>query len=395
MQAFQCRKCRHINYDRLDAFLCVECGYCSSGTFSYELSASSASRAVAIVDDEGLERAVRLMWVVGNKYNEYKGMLIKTIQNSKLLQCNKQYQANLASSIEKLNAPLKRSLLGDLPKMNMKNAGDGSERKKRHTTGEAGELSRGESGGPSAANRARSLLNLAIQLRGDSNHEERVPDSLTRLVANIARARNGVNSKKRRKSENKNDKVENSDGETTKPEESSQKVLQNCDKVYQQLRGAERDSFELRQRVIAWKSLNQDALANHGSETTLATCTNVVSNCSYCSPTLLKNLLTLALVSFQERNATLSNTEQFRNFVSLLFDEGKENDIDLNHLKREMIIALARKSTLGSDMVFSEIQIRLQGSKSVSAADILGELIAEESLKSPEKFVELAIRTLN
>ena len=37
--AFQCRKCRHINYDRLDAFLCVECGYCTAGGFSYELTA--------------------------------------------------------------------------------------------------------------------------------------------------------------------------------------------------------------------------------------------------------------------------------------------------------------------------------------------------------------------
>eukprot|EP00957_Ditylum_brightwellii_P035874 2718707-Ditylum_brightwellii.AAC.1 len=37
--AFQCRKCRHINYDRLDAFLCIECGYCASGSFSFEVTA--------------------------------------------------------------------------------------------------------------------------------------------------------------------------------------------------------------------------------------------------------------------------------------------------------------------------------------------------------------------
>ena len=46
--AFQCRKCRHINYDRLDAFLCVECGYCASGSFSFELTAGVATNAVAI-----------------------------------------------------------------------------------------------------------------------------------------------------------------------------------------------------------------------------------------------------------------------------------------------------------------------------------------------------------
>jgi hypothetical protein len=26
--AHQCRQCRNINYDRPDAFLCIECGYC-------------------------------------------------------------------------------------------------------------------------------------------------------------------------------------------------------------------------------------------------------------------------------------------------------------------------------------------------------------------------------
>lgn len=51
--AFQCRKCRHINYDRLDAFLCVECGYCTAGAFSYELTAGIALNAIAILDEDG------------------------------------------------------------------------------------------------------------------------------------------------------------------------------------------------------------------------------------------------------------------------------------------------------------------------------------------------------
>lgn len=51
--AFQCRKCRHINYDRLDAFLCVECGYCTSGGFAYDLTAGIALNAIAIVNEDG------------------------------------------------------------------------------------------------------------------------------------------------------------------------------------------------------------------------------------------------------------------------------------------------------------------------------------------------------
>ncbi len=37
--------------DRLDAFLCVECGYCASGGFSFEITAGLASKAIAIIDE--------------------------------------------------------------------------------------------------------------------------------------------------------------------------------------------------------------------------------------------------------------------------------------------------------------------------------------------------------
>ena len=55
--AFQCRKCRHINYEKLDAFLCVECGYCASGGYCFELTAAIASNAIAICNDAEYERA--------------------------------------------------------------------------------------------------------------------------------------------------------------------------------------------------------------------------------------------------------------------------------------------------------------------------------------------------
>lgn len=33
-------KCRHINYESLEAFLCVECGYCAYAHFSFRLIAA-------------------------------------------------------------------------------------------------------------------------------------------------------------------------------------------------------------------------------------------------------------------------------------------------------------------------------------------------------------------
>ncbi|CAB9508930.1 Auxin transport protein BIG [Seminavis robusta] len=58
--AFQCRKCRHINYDQLQSFLCVECGFCSAGSFSFDLVAGVASNAVAITNDDNYEKSLRM-----------------------------------------------------------------------------------------------------------------------------------------------------------------------------------------------------------------------------------------------------------------------------------------------------------------------------------------------
>ncbi len=404
-QAYQCRKCRHINYDRLDAFLCVECGYCSSGTFSYEIVACPASKAVAITDDEGLERAVRLMWVAGNKHNEYKGILLKTLQNSKLSGQKRRRSDDVDASISKLNGPLKRALLGDLPKVNFKNnsGNNNNGRKKRLISGESLDRADPSSGGSSAANRARSLLNLAIQLRSESGSEERaglgdVPDSLSRLVANIARVRNGNSLGRRNRDEESNDKRDSTgDGSDAegKGEESPKKVLQNCEKIYRQMREVEKDSFEFRRRVNAWKRLNHDGLANYGREINITNCCYSVSSCSSCSHTILKHLLALVHVLFKERNTILSETALNKDFINSLFiNERNENDsTDLNRLKRAMIVALATKSALGSDLIFDELQMRLQGSRCVICADILGELLTED-VKLPTKFVELAMQTL-
>jgi E3 ubiquitin-protein ligase UBR4 len=59
--AFQYRKCRDINYDRPDGFLCVEYAYRASESFSFELTAGVATNAVAISNDIDHERAVKIL----------------------------------------------------------------------------------------------------------------------------------------------------------------------------------------------------------------------------------------------------------------------------------------------------------------------------------------------
>ena len=45
--AYQCRQCRNINYEKLDAFLCNECGYSRYGRFDL---AFQVPRAHAVIN---------------------------------------------------------------------------------------------------------------------------------------------------------------------------------------------------------------------------------------------------------------------------------------------------------------------------------------------------------
>ncbi|CAN0001413.1 unnamed protein product, partial [Phaeothamnion confervicola] len=59
--AFQCRQCRHINYESLDAFLCAECGYCAYAQFSYRLTAFKTAGATAVTSEAELAAATALL----------------------------------------------------------------------------------------------------------------------------------------------------------------------------------------------------------------------------------------------------------------------------------------------------------------------------------------------
>lgn len=44
-------QCRHINYESLEAFLCVECGYCAYAHFGFRLTAAMDSSIKSVSDE--------------------------------------------------------------------------------------------------------------------------------------------------------------------------------------------------------------------------------------------------------------------------------------------------------------------------------------------------------
>uniref|UniRef100_A0A7S2EA45 GRF-type domain-containing protein n=1 Tax=Ditylum brightwellii TaxID=49249 RepID=A0A7S2EA45_9STRA len=453
--AFQCRKCRHINYDRLDAFLCIECGYCASGSFSFEVTAGVALNSIAIIDEEGVERAVSLLRIAHRRLAEARSNLKKKLLLGVSLRRKRSHNGDMEDldELNKYGPAMKRAMLGELPKSGVKehsdNSGGGESSSKRSNSLPFFSTSRGSSSRLSVANKARSLLSLARQLRSESSgsgaDNERssrgdmlvrqallnagsggsieffddstdgdmfgivntsgMPDPLSRLVANIqARVRNTSSG-----SGNGNDvggaggrlgSSGGGDGDGTgggsqQNDQSPKAQMEECDRLYRQKLEAERECYELQRRIDAWNRLDSDVLADYGPTTPLSLTSPVYlpTSCSVCSGSITYHLLVLAMAifrgGFDRAECALS-----RDFVAALFDESQNMSAKLSELKRLAIITLTMKSRNGARLVFDELKTRLMATRDVVSAEILGHLI-EHEFDGSDVFVQLAMEVLD
>ena len=427
--AFQCRKCRHINYDRLDAFLCVECGYCSAGTFSYELTAGAASNAVAIVDDDSYNRTIKILRVATKLHEDLRNALNERLRPA--------ITGKRSLSVQKYGPALKRTFLGELPKISRDKVdsldGSSGRRSRGSTSGSTGSARQRGDSNALGSNRARSLLRLARQLRNDTSSDRSrgdfllrqallstgargisideidemdsdvlgimhssdldASDPLSRLVASIqGRARAGRDLGGDASSSSRPNDSENAQsgtgGENTAL--SAKATSEECNRLYQLMREAERECFELQRRINAWKRLENDALADLGTDDE-ATYAFSPSQCSKCRGPIALQLLVLAmeLVGSDAKMQTTITPD----FVRALFDEPANMDKDLFEVKRLAIATLATKSEYASKLVLNELRARLRATMDVASSEILGKIIASESPLSDE-FVKLATETL-
>jgi GRF zinc finger. len=404
--AFQCRKCRHINYDRLDAFLCVECGYCSSGTFSYEMNAGEATSAVSILDEDDLEKMVRTLHTQQKKYEEILSIFKKHIYVDKKFAGRKRSHPNKSMNreIDCSDGAFKRMLQGKFPKLTIDTAEVGRE-----------ESEAVSQTAPDA--RTRSLLDLASQIRGDfssdirtslsdilvqqarfnsgfrSNHnfddvqdETNIlsidmQDPLSQLVASIQARNRGVSS-----SSNNGRPIDSKSG-TRENKDKSLDILKYC---YLELKGIEKDCSEISKRIIAWKRLNQDSLADYGSIT--KSLHSLPVECSECAPKVTASLLEL-IRELIPRNFNGLEKMLTNKFISCLFDGQSTDSNELAELKKTVLLKIHQHSTMGSDMILEELNARLHGRKDSTSAEILGFLLQHDSV-SHQKFVQFAVKML-
>jgi len=419
--ASQCRKCRHINYDRLDAFLCVECGYCASGSFSVEVTGAVASNAIAIMSDKDCERSIRMLGTVKTMYDELKSALTRTFQ---LLEEQKKCPK---MATHPFNSDMNRSLLGLPPIL------EGG--KERHVSyidrvdkqGSVVRLAaRPESSQPIgrssvAADRTRSLLRLARQIRSESGSAwerrrsgdmiihhlgrgismDNIDDdsdliglledgnvlenseSLSRTVANARAAQRGLCSEQRT-STGRADSIE------INKKESVKEILEESQRLHMLTREALKEEIELKRRINAWQRLNEGKLVEVGH--TLHDTDKIEScHCSMCGPAVASQLLSLwsHLFVAQPREVKVDQS-----FLSLLLSESSVVGKTLSDCMRDVVKDIATKSESGSKLVLHEIRKRLLSTHDPVSAEILGRIMAVEDHFLPEEYSKLAMEVL-
>jgi hypothetical protein len=427
--AFQCRKCRHINYDRLDAFLCVECGYCASGNFSLELTAGVASNAVAIANDEDYSRIVKILGATTSMHDDLKNAL-----KQRILGVSAPKKSIPNDDFDTLfNPALKHAFLG-LPPIPGKT-------KDMHDEGSAVEhvdkqgsvvkfVARPESSSAInrsavAVDRSRSLLRLARQIRsesGSSSDRRRSSDviirhlgrglaidhlddetdliglleggsmldssdSLSRVMASVQSRRRGESGR----TGGVGDRAPDGTSASSRKVETPREVLADCERLYLLLREAEREAYELNRRVAAWRRLESDTLADVGSLVPMPI-VFCPSHCSVCASPVALQLLVLWLRLFQARPQEVRvDTE----FLCLLLEDLPSSSKALFDFKRQVVQEIATKSEDGAKLVLTELRKRLRATRHVGCSEILGKILEVDGFSTAEEYAKLAMDVLS
>ena len=418
--AFQCRKCRHINYDRLDAFLCVECGYCASGSFAFELNAGIASNATAISNEQELALAQRQLEISARLYDDMR-MCFKE-QFSLALRGDKKNADTVGRfPTEELRLAYAQDTQTEFPQaaidMTPEAVGkQGSVVKAvaRPSTvsflsSEASDnyrsvlmLSRlSPAPAESGRRRSRDIISRHVgrDLQVDDDESDligllestdslaRVPgldptDPLSRLLASVQSRREQIPDTRHR-----------SDGSTT-PEtrgskgKSSKVILEVCDRLHVILREAERETYDLQRRIAAWKCLHEGDHIDRGkSDEGLRP--YVPSHCWACAGSLAGHLLLLWIRLLQADPDSVQVTDS--TVRSLLQDDPGAPE-SLLECKRLAVSEVALKSQRGASLILDALRLKLRANQDVNAAEILGQIVSGLKGKSylREQFISLA-----
>jgi len=412
--AFQCRKCRHINYDRLDAFLCVECGYTCCGSFSLELNSAVASNAIAITDDTVFDKSIKMY---GTSSSIQEGLKEKL--GEKLRSLNQKKHNDHTETDSFFDPVMERAFLGLLPADDETEGGKGPKNSLLDRLDKQGSVvkyvahpdnSKGSNGRSTSttdrSERARSLLRLARQIRSESSSSSDRRRSTDIIIRHLGRGISLENL------EDENELLEilgsgnsgttqaqaserSEDKDPKEKEKSRNAEVEECQKMLVLLREACRESNELRRRIDAWKRLNSGALVKSSplDVTKDESFSFSPSHCSMCGGSVALQLLVLWLKLFLVVPTEVRVDDEF---FGILFQEDTPSQCKgLQEIKKQVIISIATNSRHGAEMVLRELRKRLTASRDMNCAEILGKIMEIEEFGMINEYTKLAMDILS
>lgn len=269
------------------------------------------------------------------------------------------------------------------------------------------------------------LLNALSSSGGGGSTSSNI-DTLSRIVTNVhARTRDGgggSSSTSRAASSGEGAvgaSTLTSGDKSDKQNKSKLTPAEERNRLYIQMREAERECYELNRRINAWTRLNEDRLK--GTLSTPTTQSNYVSGnnnnsnsssnvlflpstCSNCSLQITYDLLSLLHSIYASTNNAQWEHTVTKNLIQLLLKESELSSIggnstspkhrELKDLKRHVLITLACTSGVGSKIILAELRSRLISVHDVTSAEVLGMLL-ELDFPFVDEYIELAMSTLS
>ncbi len=361
-----------------------------------------------------------MLRVANKRQSELRNSLKK-----KLMVGIQQQRKNRGGQVENLDEMvlygphLKRALLGGMPKSEGIDDDDDSNKKSGSSRSKGSSTSLSERAS-SSSSRARSLLSLARSLRAEGGDgfgsrgdllrqvllnaggsgpsgldSQEATDLLSALRANI-RVRDERGTLATAGAGGGGD-AGKSDG-THKDDKTKLSPVEERNRLYLQLREAERECYELNRRIDAWNRLNNDSLTGTSSPNSFAiqTFRFLPSTCTACSIQLAYQILSLLYSIYATTNVTQFEHTVTSALIKILLKESQVPSPklkDLNNLKRQAVITLASTSEVGSRMILGELKLRLMAVQDVTSAEILGMLI-QLDFPSVNNYIQMAMDVL-
>jgi len=405
--------------------LCVECGYCANGSFSFEVKGVLASKAVAILDDEDARRSVRQLQYSRRTVSSTRSMLIQKLGD--FVSDTKNGNGDDFSDLDLYGKQLSNALLGKRPSINY-GTSESFERRKSHTFLDVSERVRSllTLAHPTISNRDSStrvellfqqaLLNSRLlsdtiepsdSFSADlhaSRHMEMehdnpvhasdrsIHDFTSDLFTRILRRVNERETSSAITLGVVDDAVVAEAKKRSASQASPEEDVEEIKKLLHLHREAASDCYDINHKLAAWTKLNKyGLLGSHWSDIKpLAKFTYIPSSCSNCSTVLSYHLLLVLKTLLVERYAD-AQCAIGSNFISSLFDFTDDRHKELSQLKRFLIVTLATESFEGSNIILDILKRRLS-TRDIECAGILGKIVAKSS---SEAFVRLALDTLD